>query len=241
LVGVTFAKALASALRLPLAGVHHLEAHLYANALSGPLVFPALALVVSGGHTNLFYWSGHGALRLLGETRDDAAGEAFDKGARLLGLGYPGGPEIERLAATARPQARHALPIARLDPDALDFSFSGMKTRLARAVSEDPAHPAEWAWALQRAVGDALVQTVDRAWRRFPVPALYLAGGVAANGYVRGALEQWACAHAVRFSVPPPELCTDNGAMVAACGFYHLERGETMAWDDGPMTRWRLG
>lgn len=240
LVGVTFAQALADALGRPLAGVHHLEAHLYANALVQELKFPALALLVSGGHTGLFWWQGHGQLRLLGETRDDAAGEAFDKGARILGLPYPGGPEIERLARQGQGTS-FRLPVARMGKDALDFSFSGLKTATQDLLRRYPEERAGVAWALQDAVVRALVGTMDRAWQRHPVAQVYLAGGVTANSHLRQRFLEWGQTRGVAVHIPPAEYCTDNAAMVAALGFYQIRRGEILPVGEGPRSTYPLG
>ena len=240
LVGVTFAKALAAALKKPLIGVNHLEAHLYANALVEPVELPALALLVSGGHTSLFWWQDHGHLTLLGETRDDAAGEAFDKGARVLGLGYPGGPEIERLAA-AGIDTGHRLPVARLGADSLDFSFSGVKTAVQDLARRYPDDRAGIAAALQEAVVKALVLGVDRAWRRVSVKHVYLAGGVTANSHLRAEFVKWGGDRQATVHIPPREYCTDNAAMVAALGYWRLKQGERMAMDAGPQALFPLG
>jgi N6-L-threonylcarbamoyladenine synthase len=233
LVGVNLAKALAFAHSLPLVGIHHLEAHNYANWLedgdSPPRGFPALALIVSGAHTDLVLMEEHGRYRRLGRTRDDAAGEAFDKVGRYLGLGFPGGPAIERAAATsARPSLR--LPRAWLG-DAHDFSFSGLKTavlRLARQEGGRALPVAEVAAAFQEAVVDVLVSKTVRAARREGVSQVLLSGGVAANTALREALVRRS---PVPVSVPPPALCTDNGAMVAGCAHFRLQRGPPSGLD----------
>jgi N6-L-threonylcarbamoyladenine synthase len=233
LVGVNLAKALAFAHSLPLVGIHHLEAHNYANWLedgdSPPRGFPALALIVSGAHTDLVLMEEHGRYRRLGRTRDDAAGEAFDKVGRYLGLGFPGGPAIERAAATSgRPSLR--LPRAWLG-DAHDFSFSGLKTavlRLARQEGGRALPVAEVAAAFQEAVVDVLVSKTVRAARREGVSQVLLSGGVAANTALREALVRRS---PVPVSVPPPALCTDNGAMVAGCAHFRLQRGPPSGLD----------
>lgn len=239
LVGVTFAKALGLCWHIPVVGVHHLEAHLYANALVEPIQFPNLALIVSGGHTTLVHWRGHADLVVLGNTRDDAAGEAFDKGARLLGLPYPGGPEIEALAQSANQTPSFSLPIARLG-ESLDFSFSGLKTAFDEWVHRHPTRQAEAALALETAVVTALVRNLARAHQQYPVAHVYLAGGVAANRRLSRQVREWGESAGVAVHIPPVDYCTDNGAMVAAAGFYRWQRGHVLAWDAGPKTPWPL-
>lgn len=241
LLGLTAAKALALAWGKPLWGVNHLEAHLHANAATAPIQFPNLALLVSGGHTGLFWWDGPGRLRRLAETRDDAAGEAFDKGARLLGLEYPGGPAVERVAAAAvRPWP--SLPVARMGDGTLDFSFSGLKSALQRAVAAEPVlaagDQARWAAALQEAVAAQIADRLTRAWATAPVPHVYAAGGVMANRALRARLEAWAAERGVALHVPPVALCTDNAAMVALAAAAHgpaaaigLEASPRIPWE----------
>lgn len=227
LVGVSAAKALAYALKIPIIGIHHIEAHIYANFLIDPEIrFPAVCLVASGGHSEIFLIRGHADYEILGRTRDDAAGEAFDKSARLLGLGYPGGVAIDNLAKRGNPKAI-AFPRARLDADSLDFSFSGLKTavRVAAAGGLDK-HPVEdWAASVQEAIVDVLVEKTIRAAKRFEAATVLAAGGVAANSRLQAALRE-ACAGLGRPCViPPPALCTDNAAMIACAGYYHLAAG----------------
>lgn len=241
LVGMTAAKSLALAWRKPLIPVHHLEAHLYANALDGPIVHPSLALLVSGGHTGLWYWEAPDRLKLLGETRDDAAGEAFDKGARILGLPYPGGPAIQQLAASAIERTCR-LPVARLsDKDSLDFSFSGLKTALSQAMGAGEPERAEWAWALQEAVAEAVLGRLEQAHRRYPVDHVYVAGGVTANGCLRDRLRAWSESFGVHLHVPPLRYCTDNGVMVAAAAAYGFQQGHRAALAIEPRTPYPLG
>jgi N6-L-threonylcarbamoyladenine synthase len=238
LVGMTAAKALAAAWNKPLIPVNHLEAHLYANAVNGPLVYPGLALLVSGGHTAIWRWDGPDRLVLLGETRDDAAGEALDKGARLLGLPYPGGPALEALAATARSRDDHRLPVARLEAGTYDFSFSGLKTALAQALGRSPDRPEEWAWALQEAVVEALWQRTREAWTRYPVEHLYLAGGVVANRRLRERFEHWTSMVGIQLHLPPLAYCTDNAVMVAAAAAH---TGHPADLGIGPRVLFPLG
>jgi N6-L-threonylcarbamoyladenine synthase len=226
LVGVNTAKALAYAKDRPLVAVNHLEAHLYASWIEAgerheaPAAFPLVGLIVSGGHTDLVVMEGHGRLRRIGRTLDDAAGEAFDKVARLLGLGFPGGPEIERAAAGAG-SVTVRFPRAWLK-DSDDFSFSGLKTAVLHAVRDRPPPPAETAAAFQAAVVDVLAEKTVRAATREGANGIVLSGGVAANGELRRVLKERS---SVPVFVPPPVLCTDNGAMVAACAAYRFEAG----------------
>ncbi len=228
LVGVNTAKALAYAHGLPLLGVNHLEAHLYANWIDvdgngGPVPeLPALGLIVSGGHTDLVLMSGHGEYRRLGRTRDDAAGEAFDKVGRLLGLGFPGGPAIERTAHGAPRKTALRLPRAWLKGSD-DFSFSGLKTavlHVVRGESGEPPPVPEIAAAFQASVIDVLTKKTVQAAEREGARSLLLSGGVAANGPLRQLLIERS---PVPVFAPPPVLCTDNGAMIAACAHYRFD------------------
>ncbi len=232
LAGFNFAKALAYAAGLPLVPVNHLEGHIYAAwvysvEMEPPEepVFPVLAMIISGGHSDVVLMEGHGRYRRLGETVDDAAGEAFDKVARLLGLGFPGGPAIDRLAAAA-PEPSIRLPRARLDGP-YDFSFSGLKTKVLRIVrGEEGEVPdrAELAAAFQESVVDSLVTKGIQAARDHGARRIVLSGGVAANTLLRASLAERS---PVPVLVPPPHLCTDNGAMIAACGYRRLLAGDT--------------
>jgi len=226
LVGLNFAKALALGLSRPLVAVNHLEGHIYAAWLEreDDPPFPLLALIVSGGHSDVVLMRGHGRYQRLGETVDDAAGEAFDKVARLLGLGFPGGPAIDRLAAGVEPSLR--LPRARLERP-YDFSFSGLKTkvqRIARGEEGVPPEPAELAAAFQESVVDSLVTKALRAASDNGAREIILSGGVAANSLLRASLQERS---PLPVTVPPPPLCTDNGAMIAAAGWQRLQAGET--------------
>jgi N6-L-threonylcarbamoyladenine synthase len=231
LVGVNMAKASALATGLPIAGVNHLEAHIYANWLEreeSP-VFPCLCLIVSGGHSDLVLMKGHGEFDKLGQTRDDAAGEAFDKAARILGLGYPGGPAIEEAAQSG--VARLPLPRAWLR-GSYDFSFSGLKTALWHLVQRegilaDCSMVADAAASFQAAVVDVLVTKTIRVAKELGVARILLSGGVAANKVLG---ERFLSSAPMPVLIPPPQLCTDNAAMVAGCGYYHFLTGQVSGY-----------
>jgi len=232
LVGVNVAKAIALAKKLPITGVNHLEAHIYANWLDSHPVgeksrvkFPCLCLVVSGGHSDLVLMTGHGQFEKLGRTLDDAAGEAFDKAARILGLGYPGGPAIEQAAHSGIPCL--TLPRAWLK-ESHDFSFSGLKTALWHLVHKGGVSVADVAASFQLAIIDVLVTKTIEAAKQLKVEQILLSGGVASNK----TLTQHFLTHSpVPALIPPPHLCTDNAAMVAACGYYHFQAGRINGYD----------
>lgn len=253
LIGVNAAKGLALAGALPLLGVNHLEGHIYAAWLDGADPerepgFPIVALITSGGHTDLVLMDGHGRYTLVGRTRDDAAGEAFDKAARVLGLGFPGGPEIQR-AASGSKGSEPRLPRPRVK-DSLDFSFSGLKTALVRRAEErgiyppqessvlDPEQVSEVAGAFQEAMVDSMVSRTLEAVERFKARGVLLGGGVAANALLRREMESRSQVPVV---VPRPALCTDNGAMIGAAAYFHLRDGLEYQWDMDVVPGLRLG
>ena len=226
-VGVTAAKALARSRGVPLIGIHHLEGHLSSVfSLPEEIPFPHAALIVSGGHTELVAVDAPGRYRILGETRDDAAGEAFDKGARALGLGYPGGPAVERAALGGDP-ARYPLPQG-LRGETLDFSFSGLKTAVARLAEREGAalDVSDAAASLQETLVRVLAERALRAVRRNGFDALTLVGGVAANQALRERLREGSAREGIAFLTPPVDLCTDNAAMIGLAAAVRLAEGE---------------
>ncbi len=241
LVGAAFAHALAASLGVPAIGIHHLEGHLLSPLLSARApAFPFVALLVSGGHTQLMRVSGLGSYELLGETQDDAAGEAFDKTAKLLGLGYPGGPALSQLAETGKP-GRHRLPRPMLDSGDLEFSFSGLKTAVLTVVKNENPNPADLARSFVDAVVEVLVAKCLRALETTALERLVVAGGVGANRQLRAALDAAAARRGFEVFYPEAELCTDNGAMIAFAAALRLEDG-TFAGKHGfsVKPRWDL-
>jgi N6-L-threonylcarbamoyladenine synthase len=234
LVGYATGKAMAASLDLPFSGVHHIEGHVFAGVLSDDFPPPFVALIVSGGHTSLFAVREMGTYELLGETLDDAAGEAFDKVARFLGLGYPGGPAIDRLAKKGNRDAV-AFPRALLR-DGLDFSFSGLKTAVVRHVQkaekagEKPSR-FDLSASFQEAIVDVQVTKTLRACELTEINRIVIGGGVAANSRLRERLVEEAARRGIAVCVPPAILCVDNGAMIAAAGHFRLARGEMTPLD----------
>ena len=242
ITGVNAAKAIAYSLGIPFIGVNHLEGHIYASWLAqGDLEndpgFPLACLVASGGHTDLLLMEGHGRYKLVGRSRDDAAGEAFDKAARILGLGFPGGPEIQRVSEGATGEEN--LPRAWMK-DTLDFSFSGLKTALLHMAQDRGIYPSpeegvdqarlvrEMAAAFQESVVDVISSKLVEMAARYKVKGVVLGGGVTANARLR---EEIIRRSPLPVIIPPPVLCTDNGAMIAACGYFKYLRGEESALD----------
>jgi N6-L-threonylcarbamoyladenine synthase len=240
LVGVSAAKALALAWDVPFVGVNHLEAHLYAAFLDDPsLELPVVVLIVSGGHTLLVEMRDHGRYRVVGETIDDAAGEAFDKVARFLGLGYPGGPAIDREAMDGDPAAI-AFPRAMID-DGLDFSFSGLKTSVLNHVRANPdVSTADVAASFQAAVVDVLVTKARRAAAEIGAKGIVLGGGVAANSQLREEILDACSADGLHGFLPSRAMCTDNAAMIAAAGWHRLRLDGPTALDVGAYPNLRL-
>ena len=231
LVGLTSAKAISYALNKPLVGVNHIEGHIYANFIAHPkLKPPFLCLVVSGGHTHLVEMKDYGSYRILGQTRDDAAGEAFDKVARAIGLGYPGGPKVDRLSEEGNPEAID-FPRSFLEPGSHDFSFSGLKSSVLNYLHRhrqkgEAINEADVAASFQAAVIEVLIEKSFRAVKELGMETIALAGGVSANRHLRRAFQYRAEAEGVALYFPPIELCTDNAAMIGCAGYYQFLAGK---------------
>ena len=242
LVGVSAAKALALAWDIPYVGVNHLEAHLYSAFLEDPsLEFPLVVLLVSGGHTMFIEMRGHGQYRLLGQTIDDAAGEAFDKVARFLDLGYPGGPAIDAVALNGDPDAIRFPRAMTDDPDNLDVSFSGLKTAVTNYVRKHPdVGSADVAASFQMAVVDVLVRKARRAAEMVGATGIVLGGGVAANSLLREEILGACAADGIRGFLPSRAMCTDNAAMIAAAGWHRLGSDGPTSLDSGATPNLKL-
>jgi N6-L-threonylcarbamoyladenine synthase len=236
LIGLSFSKALSYSLDIPLIGINHIEGHIFANFLEHPDISPPfICLVISGGHSNLVYVAGKGDYELLGQTRDDAAGEAFDKVAKVLNLGYPGGPVIDKVSKEGKPDF-FKFPRAHLEEGSFDFSFSGLKTAVAIYVSKLSErqmgdHRIDIAASFQEAVVDVLVEKGIKACLQKHTQIIALAGGVARNRRLRERLKAAADKHHLKVFYPSPILCTDNAAMIAAAGEFRLFRGEISGLD----------
>lgn len=246
LVGVAEAKAISYARKLPLVGVHHIEGHISANYIENPdLEPPFLCLVVSGGHTHLVRVKDYGDYEILGRTRDDAAGEAFDKVARAIGLGYPGGPKIDKLSREGNPQAI-SFPRAKIADAPYDFSFSGVKSAVLNYLNScqmkgEAVNRADVAASFQKAVCDVLVEHAMMAVRNFGEHKLAIAGGVASNSTLRAAFEQACKKEKIRFYHPSPILCTDNAAMIGAAAYYEYQKGVRHGLDLNAVPNLKLG
>lgn len=246
LVGVAEAKAIAYAAGKPLIGVHHIEGHISANYIENKeLEPPFICLVVSGGHTHLVRVADYGVYEILGRTRDDAAGEAFDKVARAIGLGYPGGPKIDKLAKEGNEKAI-AFPKAKVAGSPYDFSFSGLKSAVLNYINScqmkgENINEADIAASFQKAVIDVLVEHAMMAVKDFDSGKLAIAGGVASNSALRAAMEKACDENGVEFYHPSPIFCTDNAAMIGAAAYYEFQKGITHGWDLNAVPNLRLG
>lgn len=246
LVGVAEAKAIAFAKNKPLVGVHHIEGHISANYVENKeLEPPFVALVVSGGHTHLVKVNDYGEYEIVGKTRDDAAGEAFDKVARAIGLGYPGGPKIDKLAKEGNPDALE-FPRAHVDDAPYDFSFSGIKSAVLNYINSANMHGeeinrADVAASFQKAVVDALVSRAVRLTKESGMDKLAIAGGVASNSALRETVKQECEKNNISFFSPSPKLCTDNAAMIGAAAYYEYIKGVRHGYDLNAVPNLKLG
>ena len=246
LVGVAEAKAIAFGANLPLIGVHHIEGHICANFLAAPeLEPPFMCLVVSGGHTHLVNVKDYGEYEILGRTFDDAAGEAFDKVARAIGLGYPGGPKVDKISLEGNPEAIH-FPRAKVGEGGYDFSFSGLKSAVLNYLNScemkgEVINRADVAASFQQAVIDVLVGNSMDAVEKYGAKKFAIAGGVASNKHLRAAFEEACKKRNVEFFLPPPILCTDNAAMIGCAGYYEYIKGVRDGLDLNAIPNLRLG
>lgn len=246
LVGVAEAKAISYARKIPLVGVHHIEGHVSANYIENKdLEPPFLCLIVSGGHTHLVVVKDYGEFEILGRTQDDAAGEAFDKVARAIGLGYPGGPKIDRLSKEGNPEAI-SFPRAKIEDHPYDFSFSGVKSAVLNYLNKarmqgEKICEADVAASFQKAVVDVLVEHAMLAAREQGMKKLALAGGVASNGTLRAAMEKACEENGIAFYRPSPVFCTDNAAMIGAAAYYEYKKGGRSGLDLNAVPNLKLG
>lgn len=246
LVGVAEAKAISWAKKLPLVGVHHIEGHVSANYIENPdLEPPFLCLIVSGGHTHLVIVKDYGEFEILGKTRDDAAGEAFDKVARAIGLGYPGGPKIDKLSREGNSDAI-PFPKAKLEDAPYDFSFSGVKSAVLNHINRcrmqgEPICEADIAASFQKSVVETLVEKAVAAAKAYGMDRLAIAGGVASNSTLRNAMERACEAEHIRFYHPSPIFCTDNAAMIGVAAYYEYRKGTRHGLDLNAVPNLKLG
>ncbi len=246
LVGVAEAKAIAYAKKLPLVGVHHIEGHVSANYIEHPdLEPPFLCLIVSGGHTHLVIVKDYGEFEILGRTRDDAAGEAFDKVARAIGLGYPGGPKIDKVAKEGNPDAI-AFPKGKVDGNPYDFSFSGVKSAVLNYINHakmmgEEINQADVAASFQKAVVEVLVEHTMKAAKDMGMTRVAIAGGVASNSALRKGMEEACARHGYEFFRPSPIFCTDNAAMIGVAAYYEFKKGTRHGWDLNAVPNLKLG
>jgi len=246
LVGVSAAKAISFAKKIPLVGVHHIEGHISANYIENKdLEPPFVCLVVSGGHSHLVKVNDYGQYEILGRTKDDAAGEAFDKVARAIGLGYPGGPKVDKVSYEGNPDAI-TFPRAKVNGSVYDFSFSGLKSAVLNYLNScemkgEEIVQADVAASFQKAVVDVLVDHSMKAIREYGIKKFAIAGGVASNSHLRAALEEACAKEGVSFYRPSPILCTDNAAMIGAAGYYEFIKGNISGYDLNAVPNLKLG